>query len=156
MTRKLFKIVFTVFLLGIVGATTSAFADTSQLISMLVNGLGVTQEQATGGAGAIFSQAKQNLSPGDFMKVSNALPGIDSLINAAPTGSGLTGSLAKGASSMLGGSSGTVQGLASLADSFSSLGLNSDMIGKFTDIVLKYADQVGGKEIMSLLQSALM
>jgi hypothetical protein len=156
MNRKAFKIVLTVILLGIVAAPTSVFADASQLISMLVNGLGVTQEQATGGAGAIFSQAKQKLSPGDFMKVSDALPGIDSLINAAPKGSGVTSSLTKGATSMLGGSSSTVQGLASVADSFSSLGLSSDMVGKFTDVVLKYADQVGGKEIMSLLQSALM
>jgi hypothetical protein len=156
MTRKLVKVVFTVFLLGIVAATSSVFADTSQLIGMLVNGLGVTQDQATGGAGAIFNQAKQTLSPGDFMKVSDALPGIDSLMNAAPKSSGLAGSLSKGASSVLGGSSGSVQGLASLADSFSSLGLSPDMVGKFTDIVLKYADQVGGKEIMSLLQSALM
>jgi hypothetical protein len=156
MTRKLFKIVLTVILLGTVAASGSALADTSQLISMLVNGLGVTQEQATGGAGAIFSQAKQKLSPGDFMKVSDAMPGIDSLINAAPKGGGMTSSLAKSATSMLGGSSGTVQGVASLADSFSSLGLGSDMVGKFTDIVLKYADQVGGKEIVSLLQSALM
>ena len=155
MARKLFKMVLTVILLGIVATPSSVFADTSQLISMLVKGLGVTQEQATGGAGAIFSQAKQNLSPGDFMKVSDALPGIDSLMSAAPKSSGLAGSLAKGATSMLGGSSSTVQSAASLTDSFSSLGLSPDMVGKFTDIVLKYADQVGGKGIMSLLQGAL-
>jgi len=156
MSRKLAKIICTFIVLGIFAGTSYVFADTSELIGMLVNNLGVTQEQATGGAGAIFSQAQQKLSPGDFMKVSDALPGIDSLISAAPKSSGLTGSLTKGASSMLGSSSSSVQGVASLADSFSSLGLNPNMVGKFTDIVLKYADQVGGKEIMSLLQGALM
>ncbi len=155
MIRKLTKIVFTVFFLGILGSTSYVFADASALVGMLVDNLGVTQPQATGGAGAIFNQAKQSLSPGDFMKVSDGLPGIDSLISAAPKSSGLTGSLSKGASSMLGGSSGSVQGVASLADSFSSLGLSPDMVGKFTDIVMKYADQTGGKEIMGLLQSAL-
>jgi hypothetical protein len=156
MLRTSVKIFCAIVLFGFLGRAGDVFADTSALINMLVKNLGVTQKQATGGAGAIFSHAKQTLSPADFLKVSDALPGIDSLINAAPKSSGLTGSVTKGASSMLGGSSGSAQGLASLGDSFSNLGLGSDMVAKFTDIVLKYADQAGGKQIMSLLQRALM
>ncbi len=30
------------------------------------------------------------------------------------------------------------------------------MVGKFADLVLQYADEVGGQEIMQLLQSVLI
>jgi len=54
-----------------------AHADTMGLINSLTSGLGVSEQQATGGAGAIFDYAKNNMSAADFTKVANGLPGID-------------------------------------------------------------------------------
>ena len=127
-------------------------ADTGKLIGQLVDLLGVTRPQAEGGAGAVFQQAKSNMSAGDFSQLSSALPGIDSLIKAAPeSGGGLAGK----ASSMLGSSSTSLTGLSALTDSFSKLGLAPDMVDKYVNVILEYAQSEGGQQAMTLLKSAL-
>ena len=47
---------------GILSIAGPVSADTSKLIGSLIDQLGVNNEQATGGAGAIFREAKNNLS----------------------------------------------------------------------------------------------
>jgi hypothetical protein len=130
----------------------AVYADTSQLIGQLVDQLGVTQTQAEGGAGAIFKQAKNNMSTGDYSQLLNALPGIDSLVKAAPE----SGSLAGKAMSMFGSSSGSLQGLSALTDSFAKLGLSPDMVSKFTDVILSFVQSESGRQTMALLKNALM
>ena len=67
---------------GATGAATTAgtaagrAASSSSLTDMLVSQLGVTNQQAMGGAGAIFELAKTHMSPADFSKVSGAVPGM--------------------------------------------------------------------------------
>lgn len=124
------------------------------LIDALTGQLGVSTEQAMGGAGSIFSLAKQNLSLDDFASIAKVVPDMDSLLGAAPAlgGSGAMGA----ASSLLGGSSSSLGGAAALAGSFDSLGLNSDMVGKFVPVVLDYVQGVGGEAAMNLLQKAIM
>ena len=126
-------------------------ADTSKLIGQLVDLLGVTPSQAEGGAGAIFKQAKNNMSAGDYSQLSSALPGIDSLIKAAPESGGLAGEV----SSMLGSSSTSAQGLSALTGSFSKLGLAPDMVDKYVNVILEYAQSEGGQQAMALLKNAL-
>ena len=152
MNKKLFfqtTLLITVALFGFYG---SASADTSKLIGQLVDLLGVSQSQAEGGAGAIFKAAKNNMSTGDYSQLLSAIPGIDSLVDAAPESSGLAGK----ASSLLGSSSGSTKGTAALADSFSSLGMSPDMVGKFTDIVLDFVQSEAGQQTMTLLKNALI
>ena len=141
--------------LVLVCAGQSASADISGLIDLLTNNLGVSTEQATGGAGAIFDYAKQRLSPDQFSQVSSVLPGVDSLIGAAPKPAPLGDKLV-GLSSALGGDSGTARAIGSLGGSFSQLGLSPDMVGEFIPVVLDYAKSQGGPEIMKLLQGALL
>jgi hypothetical protein len=127
-------------------------ADTGKLIGQLVDQLGVTRSQAEGGAGAIFKQAKSNMSAGDFSQLSSALPGIDSLMKAAPeSGGGLAGK----ASSMLGSSSTSLTGLSALTGSFSKLGLAPDMVDKYVNVIMEYAQSEGGQQAMTLLKNAL-
>jgi hypothetical protein len=126
-------------------------ADTNKLIGQLVDLLGVTRPQAEGGAGAVFKQAKNNMSGGDYSQLQSALPGIDSLIKAAPESGGLTGK----ASSMLGSSSPSVQGLSALTGSFSKLGLAPDMVDKYVNVILDYTQSEGGQQALTLLKSAL-
>jgi hypothetical protein len=137
---------------------TPVFASTQSLVGVLTDKLGVSEAQATGGAGSIFNLAKSRLSGEDFGKVAGAVPGMESLLAAAPESdakSGAAGSAASATSSMLGQKTGDLAGLTSLVGPFSKLGLSSDMIGKFVPIVLNYVGGNGGTGVQSLLASVL-
>ena len=137
---------------GVLVSPHHASADTSKLIGSLTDLLGVSQEQATGGAGAVFREAKNNMSGSDYSTLLNAIPGIDSLIKAAPEVGGLAGS----ASSLLGGSGGSVKGMSALTESFGKLGLGPDMVGKYVDVILDFVQSEAGQQTMTMLKSALL
>jgi len=120
-----------------------------ELIDQLTGNLGVNETQAKGGAGLLFKLAKDKLSGGDFSKVSTAVPGIDGLIGAAPSGGGALGGLGK----VLGG--GGLGSLAGLAGGFSNLGLDAGMIGKFIPIVLSFVQSKGGDQVKGILEKVL-
>ncbi|MBN1855632.1 MAG: DUF2780 domain-containing protein [Dehalococcoidia bacterium] len=123
-----------------------------ELVDQLTRSLGVSPTQAQGGAGLLLKQAQENLGEGDFSKVSAAVPGIDSLIGAAPAaGGGALGGLGKMASGLGGGAG----GLLSLAGGFSSLGMDSGMIGKFVPVVLSFVQSKGGDSAKAVLEKAL-
>ena len=151
MNKSIIIKIITLMAIGIFSMSSPASADTSKLIGSLVDKLGVSKEQAAGGSGAVFKEAKNNMSPGDYSQLLNAVPGIDSLVGAAPE----TGGLAGKASSLLGGSSGTASGMAGLADSFSKLGLSPDMVNEFVPVILDFVNSEGGKQAMTLLKNAL-
>ena len=92
------------------------------------------------------------MDPGDYSQLLNAIPGIDSLIQAAPQVSGLAGK----ASSMFGSSSGTMQGLSALTDSFAKLGLSPDMVNEYVDVILDFVQSEAGQQTMTMLKNALL
>ena len=149
MKNSFFTKIIVILAMGIFSITGSVCADTSKLIGSLVDKLGVSEEQATGGAGAIFKEGKNNMSSDDYSQLLNAVPGIDSLISAAPQAGGLGGKT----SSLLGGSAGSMAGL---ADSFSKLGLSPEMVNQFVPIVLDFVQSEGGQQTMTLLKNALI
>ena len=151
MNKRFFIKIIVLMAIGTFSITGLVSADTSKLIGSLVDTLGVSEQQATGGAGAVFKEAKNNMSPGDYSQLLSAVPGIDSLISAAPQAGGLAGK----ASSLLGGSAGSVKGMAGLADSFSKLGLSPDMVNQFVPVILDFVQSEGGQQAMTLLKSAL-
>ena len=123
-----------------------------ELIDLLTKNLGVSNAQATGGAGLLFQQAKEKLPAAEFTKVAAAVPGIDSLISAAPAaGGGALGGLGKMMSG-LGGAAGGLGSLASLAGGFSKLGLGKEMIGKFVPIILSFVQGKGGDAAKGVLE----
>ncbi len=127
-----------------------ANADTLELVSLLTKNLGITEKQATGGAGALFNLAKNSLGKKDFRKVSDAVPGIDTLIKAAPKIGKLEG-VGEMVSS-LGGSSGKLLGAVSLVPQFSKLGMDEGMIKKFIPPILSFTKSRGGETVMNLLE----
>jgi hypothetical protein len=134
---------------------TPVHAEGMGLVDLLSSQLGVTKNQAEGGAGSIFQLAKQNLSMEDFSVIAKAVPGIDKMMGAAPKveeSSSALGSI----SSMVSGNSKKLEGMAGLASSFTKLGLNSDMISKFTPIILDYVKNQGGEHAMNLLKGVLL
>jgi hypothetical protein len=129
----------------------STAISANDLLQNLTSQLGITTEQAAGGAGALFNMAKSQLSGDEFSQIAAAVPNIDTLMAAAPA---ITESTAGAVSSMIGSESG-LGNLASLASSFSQLGLSSDMIAQFTPIVFDYLQQAGGANLMEMMKGAL-
>ncbi|GJL64063.1 MAG: hypothetical protein NPIRA04_27170 [Nitrospirales bacterium] len=132
-----------------------------ELVQMLTNNLGVSEDQAKGGAGMLFNIAKEKLGSGEFQQIADAVPGIGNLMSAAPTtgdggegGAGVMGMLG-GLASSLGGSAGGLGSLAVLAGGFSKLGLDTEMIGKFIPQVLQYVQSQGGDGVRSLLEKVI-
>ena len=134
------------------GAPGTGRAQTSDLVGLLTSQLGVTAQQATGGAGSLFGFAKEQMAPADFGVVSSALPDVDGLIGAAPA-AGSTSALGS-ASSLLGGSSGALGDMAGIASTFSDLGMSPDMVNQFVPVILEHAQTAGSEQAMQLLQTA--
>jgi len=131
------------------GGASAAAAASPELVSQLSTGLGSSKEQAAGAAGALFGVAKSRLKPTDFAQVSKAVPGMSSLLGAAPA---METSGAAGALSQLGGSAG---GLAAAASAFSKLGLSPDLVSKAVPIITQFVTKSGGANVASLLAGAL-
>jgi hypothetical protein len=131
-------------------AAAQAKSPSPELVGMLTKDLKVTPEQATGGAGALFGLAKSRLKPEEFSQVSDAVPGMDGFLKAAPKQS--SGSPLGSLGSSLPGGAG---GLASVAGSFKSLGLSPDMVSKFVPILTQFVQSKGGAKAGSLLAGAL-
>ena len=140
------------------GTVSAESGGAMELVSLLTGQLDVTENQASGGAGALFKMAKDSLSETDYGKVADAIPGIGSLIQSAPkpseSASGLSAKMT-GAQEGLGALSKAAENvnkLATVKDQFSQLGLDSDMVSKFIPVILKYADTKGGETVMNLLK----
>ncbi len=132
-----------------------------ELVQLLTKNLGVTEDQAKGGAGMLFNMAKESLGSSDFQQIADKVPGIGDLINAAPTGDssgdaggGVMGMLG-GIASSLGGNAGSLGSLAALAGGFSKLGLDTEMVSKFIPQVLEYVQSQGGDGVKGLLEKVL-
>jgi len=129
-------------------------AGTMDLITTLVDTLGITKDQAKGGSGALFQNAKDNLSVDDFQKVSDAVPDMDEYLAAAPaaeTKSGLGGALGSSLSS-LGGDAAKAGSMLDLTSAFLKLGMDSGTLGKFVPVVLDFVQSKGGESLVGLLK----
>ncbi len=137
---------------GIVPGT--ANAGTMDLISTLVNKLGITEKQAQGGVGALFNNAKENLSTEDFNKAAEAVPGVDKYMAEAPSTASDEGAggLLKSGLSSLGGNASKIGGMAGLTDAFSKLGMNSETMTKFVPIVVDFMESEAGSSVAGLLK----
>lgn len=136
------------------GKTAAAGVPTSKtaLTDALVRQLGVTPQQALGGAGAIFQAAKANMAQQAFANLSQSVPGMSDMLAAAPQIS----QPLPGATSVLGGMGGSVNTMASLAASFQQLNLSPNMVNQFIPVVVDYVRNTSGTMTANLLQSALI
>jgi len=132
-------------------AAATAVKASPALIEALSKEIGSSPEQAAGAAGALFGLAKSRLSADEFSQVANAVPGIDSLLSAAPVMGGAVGT-AGGTLSQLGGSA---AGLGAATSAFSKLGLKPDMVAKAIPVLTSFVGKSGGANVASLLAGAL-
>lgn len=80
MRKKLNLWMYPVALVIVCGQTAPAFSSGMDLVSIIMESLAVTKDQATGGPGAIFSSAKSKLPAEDFSKVEAAVPNMDEFL----------------------------------------------------------------------------
>ena len=138
-------------------AETSAVTPQVQggLTETLVDKLGITTEQAQGGAGAIFQSAKGQLDEEQFAKLSESVPEMDALLKAAPTQSESLGGITDQVSAVLGDDAKSYGNLAELASSFKELKLSPDLVDEFVPVVVDYVRTNGGASTANMLQSVL-
>lgn len=121
-----------------------------ELVEMLTSQLGVSEEQAQGGAGLLFKTAREKLAADEFSEVASAVPEVDELIASAPEAGGASGALG-GLASSLGGGAGQLGNLAGLAAGFEKLNLDSGMVGKFIPVVMSFVQSKGGDTAKDML-----
>ena len=126
-------------------AAAAAAKASPDLVGALSKELGSTPDQAAGAAGALFGVAKSRLAPADFAQVSKAVPGMASLLGAAPAGA------AKGAANPLA----QAAGLASAASAFAKLGLKPELVAKAIPVLTGFVTKSGGADVGKLLAGAL-
>lgn len=136
-------------------ATASSSTVSGDLVGMAVSQLGLSETQAQGGLGSLFSLAKSNLSGDEFGQIASAVPNMDTLLAAVPA---LTGGESQ--SGGLGGLAGSVASLAGGSDlmkQFSALGLSPDMIKPLAELAMQFLGQgeSGGTDLSGLLVKGL-
>jgi len=109
------------------------------LLPTLTQGLGISNTQAEGGMGALLNIAKDTLSNDEFSTLGKNIPGMETLLAAAPAlspkgGLGGIGGLA----SSLGGAGTALGGLSQVTQQFEALGLSPDMIAPFAKMAVDY------------------
>src|SRR5262245_60089955 len=114
-----------------------AQGDSKELIGSLTKELGVTEAQASGGAGALFAMAKNRMEPEAFGKVAAAVAGLDGLLKADPD---------------VGGER---KGMLGAIGAFKKLGLSPAMLTKFVPALTKFVGAKGGAEVAKLLGGVL-
>jgi hypothetical protein len=119
-------------------------------VSELSKEIGATPEQAAGAAGALFGLAKSRLQPNEFSQVASAVPGMTSLLAAAPAAAGKPGTA--GALAQIAKSAG---GLAAATSAFSQLGLKPELVGKAIPVLTSFVTKSGGAGVGNLLAGAL-
>ncbi len=123
-----------------------------ELIQLLISQLGINEQQAKGGLGAILKTVQSKLSSGSFDEIGKVLPHMNDLIKAAPAASGGLGALG----GLLGGNMGE---LAKLAAQFSSIGLNQSQMAPFAKLAFEFLSQKlppqAKEELVKLAQSLM-
>ncbi|WP_067661690.1 DUF2780 domain-containing protein [Ferrimonas marina] len=124
------------------------------LVDSLVSQLGVTEAQASGGAGAMLSMAQDSLGDSDWSSLTSYIPEATDLASGVDL-SNFTGDMGTSAlgdvGSMLGGAD--LGQLANVASAFESLGLSPDMIAQFSPVILEYLKGQGGTDLVGKLTS---
>jgi len=139
---------------GETGAVNAVGGGQNGIVQLLTNQLGISPNQAAGGAGSIFRTARENMTPQAFETVSHSVPGMDGLLAAAPAPALPATGFPGGVSSML-GSGNQLGSAAALASAFQQLNLSPDMIGQFIPIITSSLESTGGSAAAGLLRSAL-
>lgn len=126
-----------------------------ELTNLLVQRLGVTPQQAMGGAGALLQIAQTRMNPDAFAQLSKQVPDVQKLLSAVPAlqpQSGLGGLAGK-----LAGLSGdsTISTALTAVSIFQQLGMKPEQMQKFVPVVVDYVRGDTNAAIADGLNAAL-
>jgi len=121
-------------------AEMQSMGGTNALTALLTNQLGVTANQATGGAGSILSLAKEKLPSMDFAALVRLIPGADGFMRSAQEQGAVTG---------------PVGDQAGLTSAFSRLGMGPEMVPKFSQVLSDFLGKAGGQPAQNLLAAVM-
>ena len=133
---------------GVAAGLAEAAKASPDLVGALSKELGASPAQAAGAAGSLFGLAKSRLKPEEFGQISDAVPGMDSLLRAAPAAATV-------GTSGLGQLAGSAAGLASAASAFSKLGLKPELVAKAVPVLTQFVGKSGGAQVAGLLAGVL-
>ena len=133
---------------GLAAGLADAAKASPDLVGALSKELGSSPAQAAGAAGSLFGLAKSRLKPEEFGQISKAVPGMDSLLRAAPAAAAV-------GTSGLGQLAGSAAGLASAASAFSKLGLKPELVAKAIPVLTQFVGKTGGANVAGLLAGVL-
>lgn len=103
-----------------------------------LGGLGLSQDQLIAGAGTLLSQASKKMTPADWGKVANAVPGVDQLMKSSADLTGL----------------GAASSAADAVSAMNKLGVSPDQMLKVGQGVAEYAGKAGGESVKNSLLNA--
>ena len=114
----------------------------------------MTEQQAQGGLGTLFSVAQSTLDGADFQQLSEHVPEMASLLGAAPEVSERT----KGISSLVAETGKYGDALKSGNEAyaqFKTLGLDAAQIPQYIEVTNQFLKKQGGTDIASLFSKGL-
>ena len=141
-----------------VEASTSAMPSADGLVGMLTSGLGVNNNQASGGMGAILNYVKGNVSTEQFGQLAKSIPGVDGLIGQMPDLSKITSASEGGVGGLLNKAAEYSDSLKSINDvknQFEALGLKPEMISQFISAAQSYLNTEQGQQAKKILTDGL-
>jgi len=128
----------------------------SELVGYLRSGVsGLSQEQATAGAGMIFRFLKHKLDDQDFTTLDTLVPESDELVTAAPPEEPAQ-PIFSGINQALGGRQLALLGnLGTMAASLAKLGIAPDQLTAMVERLLDYVREQGGDSLREVVARAL-
>lgn len=134
----------------------------TDLIQEIISKVGVNQEQAEGGLGAILTFAKDQLDGDTFSNITGQIGGASDImakfssLSSGDTASGMDlGGLLGSATSALGINTGDLGGMASIISNLSSLDIDMETLKKFAPVISNFLEQKGFGDIASKITSLL-
>jgi len=144
---KYIRLVALVLIVGMMGlgcGSTSSSVESlasNPMISSLSSGLGLSANQAIGGAGALLGIAKGNLTADNFKKVEDAIPASKEIMDSGLKMGGL--------------SEDKVKSMADLSGSLGKMGLNQAQVTSMVPAMGDFMTKGGNTEAADLFKGAI-
>jgi len=131
-------------------------AAMSSLTGLVTAQLGVTEQQAQGGLGTLFSVAQSTLDGADFQQLSQHVPEMASLLGATPEVSERAKGISPSFMIAVAGKYGdALQSSNEAYAQFKTLGLDAAQIPQYIEVTNHFLKKQGGTDIASLFSKGL-
>ena len=110
----------------------------NELVQSIMKQVGTSASQAVGGSGALLNLAQTKLPAANAAQLSNAVPGMNQIVEQSKS---------------LGGFSGNLNSFADAKAVMSKLGMSSSQVSQMPQAVAGYVESKAGPDVAGLLQN---